>query len=86
MGTDESSKDRSKLRQGTDTTGSESPRPAQRSWLTSLLWAAIIAGVGVAMSAIINPILGREVHWEWMAGLAPASFVLVSWALRRRWV
>lgn len=40
----------------------------------------------VALSAAINPLFGRFVHWDWMAILAPTIFVLVVTALRRRWV
>ena len=60
--------------------------PTPRRWIVSLVWAALIIGAAVVVSAIINPLLGRFVHWDWMAGLAPASFALFAWALRRRWV
>ncbi len=82
----ESSKDRPGLRRGTPAQGSEAPRPAERSWAVAAFWATVIVVVGVIISAIINPILGRAVHWDWMAGLAPASFALLIWALHRRWV
>ena len=51
-----------------------------------MAWAAAIVGVAVAVSAVINPALGRSVHWDWMAGLASALFAALSIALRRRWV
>jgi len=45
--------------------------PAKRSWIISLGLALTIVGVGVPLSAVVNPILGRTVHWDWMAGVAP---------------
>lgn len=57
-----------------------------RTWPVSLIWATGIIGVSIILSATINPILGRYVHWDWMAGVAPVSFVLLLLAFRRRWV
>ena len=57
-----------------------------RSWLLSAVAAVVLVTVGVTLSAIVNPLLGRYVHWDWMAGLAPALFILALFALRRRWV
>ena len=37
---------------------------AKRSWLFSLGLALTIVGVGVALSAVVNPLLGRYVHWD----------------------
>lgn len=59
---------------------------APRSWTASLLWAAVTIGVAILASATINPLFGRYVHWDWMAGVAPAGFGLLSLAIRRRWV
>ena len=52
----------------------------------SLTWAAVIVGIAILLSATVNPQLGRAVHWDWMAGLAPTLFVAMALALRRRWV
>ncbi len=59
---------------------------AKRSWLISLGLALAIVGVGVAFSAGVNPLLGRYVHWDWMAGVAPAALALLTLAIHRRWV
>ncbi len=59
---------------------------AKRGWLVSLGLAAALVGVGVALSAVVNPVFGRYVHWDWMAGVAPAMLLLLAVALRRRWV
>jgi hypothetical protein len=59
---------------------------APRGWAVSLLWAVGIVGVSIALSATINPLFGRYVHWDWMAGVAPVSFALIVAAFRRRWV
>ena len=58
----------------------------KRSWLISAVTALIFVGVGVALSALVNPLLGRYVHWDWMAVVAPTLLVLLTIALRRRWV
>jgi hypothetical protein len=59
---------------------------APRSWLLSVVAAAVLVIFGVTLSAIINPLFGRYVHWDWMAGLAPVLFILALVSLRRRWV
>ncbi len=59
---------------------------AKRSWFISLGLALTIVGVGVALSAVVNPLLGRSVHWDWMAGVAPAAMALLTLAFHRRWV
>ena len=61
-------------------------RPGLRSWPQSLFWAALVVGVSIIVSATINPLFGRAVHWDWMAGVAPAGFAILAVALRRRWV
>lgn len=58
----------------------------RRRWTTSLLLAALIVGTGVILSALLNPLLDRVVLWDWMAGIAPVSFVVLALAFRRRWV
>ena len=58
----------------------------RRPWAVSLGMAALFVGLGVALSAAINPLFGRYVHWDWMAGLAPTLFATFALALRRRWV
>ena len=57
-----------------------------RGWAFSLFWAAAIVGVSIIASATVNPLFGRSVHWDWMAVLAPAGFIALSLAFRRRWV
>lgn len=64
----------------------DAPGKLERGWLVSVFWAALIIGIGIALSATINPLLDRSVHWDWMAVLAPVSFALFAWALRHRWV
>lgn len=59
---------------------------ARRSWPVALAWAAVLVGASVILSAVVNPLFGRFVHWDWMAGLAPVLFIVVAVSLRRRWV
>ena len=58
----------------------------RRGWMTSLVLAAVIVVVGIGLSAVINPLLGRYVHWDWVAVLAPTLLITLAIALRRRWV
>ena len=66
---------------------SEQQRPVdKRSWRVSVAVAAAIVGVGIWLSATVNPLFGRYVHWDWMAIAAPALVVALTVALRKRWV
>ena len=58
----------------------------KRSWPVAVAWAGTFVGAAVILSAVVNPLFGRVVHWDWMAGLAPTLFVLLALSLRRRWV
>ena len=58
----------------------------KRSWKASLAAAAAIVGVSILLSATVNPLFGRYVHWDWMAVAAPTLVVALAVALRRRWV
>lgn len=58
---------------------------AKRGWTASILFSVAVVGVGMAISATVNPLFGRAVHWDWMAVLAPALFVALTMALRNRW-
>ncbi len=60
--------------------------PAKRSWPIALLWAGALVGISMILSAVVNPLFGRYVHWDWMAVLAPTLFVVITLSLRRRWV
>ena len=57
-----------------------------RSWVFSLILAAVVVGASILASATINPLFGRYVHWDWMVGIAPAGFALLTIGFRRRWV
>ena len=56
-----------------------------RSWVFSLFFAATIVGLAVILSATVNPLFGRSVHWDWMAGVAPVGFAALTMAFRRGW-
>jgi hypothetical protein len=57
-----------------------------RSWIVSAVLSAAFIGASLALSAWVNPKLGRVMHWDWVAGGAPLLFVLLTLAFRRRWV
>ena len=66
--------------------GSNSREIVPRSWVVSATVAAAVLAVTLTLSATINPMFGRAVHWDWVAGIAPVSFVAVLLATRNRWV
>ena len=64
-----------KLIKGNPKEGSPS-RGDNRSWVVAIPVAAVLVGVGIFLSAVINPLFGRYVHWDWMAVLAPVLFIV----------
>ena len=66
-----------KLIKGNPKEGSPS-RGDNRSWVVAIPVAAVLVGVGIFLSAVINPLFGRYVHWDWMAVLALSC---LSWQL-----
>ena len=60
--------------------------PRKRGWPVALAWAGALVGVLVVLSAVVNPLIERSVHWNWMAGLAPTLLVVLTLAIRWRWV
>lgn len=72
-------------RKGAESTGGRAVT-SRRAWWFSLAVSAAIIGASIVLSATVNPLFGRAVHWDWMAGLAPTLFVLFVLALRRRWI
>jgi hypothetical protein len=61
-------------------------RVSERRWGEAVLWAAVIVALATAASALINPLIGRTVHWNIVAVLMPTLFVLFAVLLKKRWV
>lgn len=59
---------------------------ARRGWGASLGLAVVFVATVIGLSAVLNPLLGRHVHWDWVAGLAPMLLFILAIALRRRWL
>jgi hypothetical protein len=57
----------------------------KRSWMWSVAVSVAVVGVGIVISATVNPLFDRAVHWDWMAVLAPALLIGLAVALRNRW-
>ena len=57
----------------------------KRSWPWSVAVSVGVVGVGIVISATVNPLFDRAVHWDWMAGLVPVLLVGLAVALRNRW-
>ena len=64
---------------------SERHRSPKRSWPAASAISVAVIGLGIAISATVNPLLGRAIHWDWMAVAAPALFVALTVVLRNRW-
>lgn len=58
----------------------------RRSWSVSVLSALVLVGFTVLLSAVVNPMFGRYVHWDRVAVGAPIAVVVLAVALRRRWI
>lgn len=58
------------------------PRP----WLQVAVWSLVAVAVLVAGSALINPLLGRYIHWRRIDVGAPIAYLVLALALRKRWV
>ena len=70
-------------------TGAGPERPAdrgKRSWLAAIAISVPVLAAVIAVSATVNPLIGRAVHWDWVAVGAPVLLVVMAVALRRRWV
>ena len=60
--------------------------PTLRPWLLSTGGALLMVGLLVAISVLVNPLLGRYIHWRRIDLGAPVVFLGLALALRRRWV
>jgi len=60
--------------------------PSKRPWLPSTVGALLVVGLVIAISVLVNPLLGRYIHWRRIDFGAPVVFLGLTLALRRRWV
>ena len=58
----------------------------KRSWRVSFAASALVVGASLSISAVLNPVIGRTVHWDWAATLASVLLVALTLALRQRWI
>ncbi len=64
----------------------EKRQVADRTWTEALKWAVLIVVVATIASAVVNPLIGRTVHWNIMAVLMPALFIAFTFLFKKRWV
>ncbi len=64
----------------------EKRQVADRTWTEALKWAVLIVVVATIASAVVNPLIGRTVHWNIMAVLMPALFIAFAFLFKTRWV
>lgn len=63
---------------------SQQIRESDRTWTAAILSAAVLVVIATAASALINPLLGRSVHWDIVAILMPSLFVLFALLFKKR--
>ena len=61
-------------------------REPDRTWARAVALASSLVVVATLASVLINPLLGRIVHWNIMAVLMPVLFVGFAVLLKKRWV
>ena len=66
--------------------GGAAARAPDRTWARAIALALALVAVATLASVVINPLLGRVVHWNLMAVLMPALFVGFTVLLKKRWV
>jgi hypothetical protein len=65
---------------------SQKQQVADRTWVEALKWAALIVVIATIASAMLNPLIGRTVHWNIMAVLMPTLFMAFSFLFKKRGV
>ena len=58
---------------------------SERTWASAAWIALAFVAVATAASALINPLLGRTVHWDIVAVLMPMLFVVFTVVFKKRW-
>ena len=66
--------------------GKARAREPDRTWARAVALAFALVAVATLASVLINPLLGRVVHWNIMAVLMPALFVGFTVLLKKRLV
>ena len=66
--------------------GGAAEREPDRTWGRAVALALALVAVATLASVVINPLLGRVVHWNIMAVLMPALFVAFAVLLKKRLV
>ena len=66
--------------------GKAGTREPDRTWARAAVLALALVAVAMLVSVVINPLLGRVVHWNIMAVLMPALFVGFTVLLKKRLV
>ena len=57
---------------------SKQQAPENRSWVTSLAWAAAAMAALLFIAVALNVAIGRVIHWEIVAVLGVLGFVFLS--------
>jgi hypothetical protein len=65
---------------------SQKEQVTNRTWVAALKWAALIVVIATIVSAVLNPLPGRMIHWNITAVLMPTWFVAFSFLFQKRWV
>ena len=66
--------------------GQAGARGPDRTWARAAVLALALVAVAMLASVVINPLLGRVVHWNIVAVLMPTLFVGFTVLLKKRLV
>ena len=66
--------------------GKAGAREPDRTWARAAVLALALVAVAMLASVVINPLLGRVVHWNIVAVLMPTLFVGFTVLLKKRLV
>ena len=58
----------------------ESPR----GWSGAVMYAAVLTGLMLAFAVIVNSLIGRTIHWDWVAIFGSLAFAGMTMGRRMR--
>ena len=73
-------------RRTSDGSARTAARTPERTWARAALIALAFVAIATLASAVVNPLLGRVVHWNIMAVLMPSLLIAFTLLLKKRWV
>ena len=50
----------------------------EREWTMSVLWAVVVTAVILTFAVVVNQLIGRTIHWDWVAIFGSMAFIGLS--------